>query len=425
MFDELAKEAKWFRLDNAAKIYPVVASAKNSGIYRMGIIMKEKVDPIALQEAVVECRERFPTFFVRLRRGLFWYYFEQNDKDPIVWPESPFICQSIDIHTNNHYMFTFLFYENRISLEVFHGIADGSGSFEFMKTVLYLYLNKIGYPQINDGSVFKLEDRPSLAELEDSYIGHFRKTKMGKNPFIRAYRITGKRFKRRGINLTVGKMETSQLQKLASEHNVAFTEFLVGLMIYSILKNGNPKKLIKKPVALTIPVNMRKYFRSQSVRNFSLFFKVSYQMGKTMPTFAEILESVKEQFVSERSVEKLQNLLDLNVMFEKNILIKLTPLFIKKLIFKIGYAILGDLPITTSISNFGIITLPETMTPHVDSFEFNLASGRKPGMAIASFSGKTTIAMNRCVADSSIEETYFSYLGQHGIDLDIHSNYWQ
>jgi len=46
-------------------------------------------------------------------------------------------------------------------------------------------------------------------------------------------------------------------------------------------------------------------------------------------------------------------------------------------------------------------------------------------MAIASFSGKTTIAMNRCVADSSIEETYFSYLGQHGIDLDIHSNYWQ
>jgi len=148
MFDELAKEAKWFRLDNAAKIYPVVASAKNSGIYRMGIIMKEKVDPIALQEAVVECRERFPTFFVRLRRGLFWYYFEQNDKDPIVWPESPFICQSIDIHTNNHYMFTFLFYENRISLEVFHGIADGSGSFEFMKTVLYLYLNKIVIPKL-------------------------------------------------------------------------------------------------------------------------------------------------------------------------------------------------------------------------------------------------------------------------------------
>ncbi len=425
MFNELAKEAKWFRLDNAAKIYPVVASAKNSGIYRMGIIMKEKVDPISLQASILECRERFPTFFVRLRRGLFWYYFEQNDKDPIVWPESPFICQSIDIHTNNHFMFTFLFYENRISLEVFHGIADGSGSFEFMKAVLYQYLNKIGYPQVNDGTVFKLEDRPSMAELEDSYICHYKKTKMGKNPFIRAYRITGKRFKRRGISLIVGKMETTQLQKLASEHNVAFTEFLVSLMIYSILKNGNPKKLMKKPVTLTIPVNMRKYFRSQSVRNFSLFFKVSYQMGKTMPTFEAILESVKEQFVSERTVEKLQNLLDLNVMFEKSLLIKLTPLFIKKLLFKIGYAILGDLPITTSISNFGLITLPETMAPHIDSFEFNLASGKKPGMAITSFSGKTTIAMNRCVADSSIEETYFSYLAQHGVEVDIHSNYWQ
>jgi len=424
MARELAKEAKWYRLDNAAKIYPVVASAKNSGIYRMGVIMKEKVDPVKLQEAVLECRHRFPSFFVRLRRGLFWYYFEANDKDPEVAKESPFICQSINIYTNNHFLFTFFYYENRISLEAFHSLADGSGAMEFLKAVLFQYLGKMGHPQENDGTIFRLDEEPSPEELEDSYNYHYKQGKQPKNPFVASYRVQGKRFVRRGIGLTVGRVETVELQALAAKHNVAFTEFIVGLFLYAIITSGDPKQLAKRPITITVPVNMRKYFHSRSVRNFSLFFRVRYQMGEEFPTLSDLLTVIKNQFQEERSVEKLQLLLNMNVMFERSIFVKLLPLFIKKFVFKVGYAILGDLPFTSSVSNFGLITLPDTMSREIDSFEFNIASGKKPGMAVTSFNNITAIAINRCIAETAIEETFFSYLGKNGVNVNIRSNYW-
>ena len=159
MIKEAITEKRWFKLDNAAKIYPIIHSAKTSGLFRMSVNMKELVDPMKLKEAILACKNRFPSFFVRLRRGFFWYYYDTNEKDPLVFPESPYICQSINVHSNNHHLFTFFFHETKISMEMFHSLADGSGALEFLKAVIFKYLELMGKPQVNDGTVFKLDDR--------------------------------------------------------------------------------------------------------------------------------------------------------------------------------------------------------------------------------------------------------------------------
>ena len=78
-FDERKeKEMKWQKLDNTAKIFPVIASENLTNVYRISVILKEEVQPEILEEALLEILPWFQTFDVRLRRGFFWYYFEKK-----------------------------------------------------------------------------------------------------------------------------------------------------------------------------------------------------------------------------------------------------------------------------------------------------------------------------------------------------------
>ena len=68
----------WYRLDSAGQLYSAIQSDRYSAIYRFSAMMTQPVDPAALQRAVDRIMPRFPGFRVRIRRGLFWYYFEPN-----------------------------------------------------------------------------------------------------------------------------------------------------------------------------------------------------------------------------------------------------------------------------------------------------------------------------------------------------------
>ena len=43
---------KWRRLDNSAKLFPLISSKKYSSVFRMSCVLKEKVNPTVLQKAV-------------------------------------------------------------------------------------------------------------------------------------------------------------------------------------------------------------------------------------------------------------------------------------------------------------------------------------------------------------------------------------
>jgi len=424
MIKEAIAEKRWFKLDNAGKIYPIVQSAKNSGIYRMSVHMSDPVDPIKLKEAILSVRNRFPSFFVRLRKGFFWYYYDTNDKDPLVFPESPYICQSISVHQNNHHLFTFFFHENKIAMEMFHSLSDGGGAYEFLKVVLYQYLELMGKPQENDGSVFKIDDLPKIEELEDSYLIYYKEGKIIKESFTPAYRITGKNYQRKGISVNTGIIPSDKLKEVAKKYQASVSQFLVANLIYSICQTGERKSLLKHPISISVPVNLRRHFPSKSLRNFSLYFNASYQFKETT-TFADILLKVKEDFAIGLTKEHLQNKLNHNMSFEKNILIRIIPLFLKKWVMKIGYKIIGHKPITSSLTNFGEISLPDTMASSIESIFFNLASAAKPGIAVVTFKNKAAIAFTSSFQDKSLETTFYRFLTGNGLLVQLESNYWK
>ncbi len=65
---------KWYKLDNAAKIYPAISSPSKSSVFRVAVLLKSDVDPAILQEALSVTLPRFPTLAVKMKKGLFWYF---------------------------------------------------------------------------------------------------------------------------------------------------------------------------------------------------------------------------------------------------------------------------------------------------------------------------------------------------------------
>lgn len=59
----------WYPLDNAGLLYSAIQKENYSAVYRFSALMREKVDPVALQQAVDKTMPRFPGFGVRIRRG--------------------------------------------------------------------------------------------------------------------------------------------------------------------------------------------------------------------------------------------------------------------------------------------------------------------------------------------------------------------
>ena len=69
---------KWRRLDNSAKIFPVISNKKFSSVFRISATLKEKIQPEILQHAVEVVLNYFISYKVKLKKGFFWYYLEHN-----------------------------------------------------------------------------------------------------------------------------------------------------------------------------------------------------------------------------------------------------------------------------------------------------------------------------------------------------------
>lgn len=136
----------WRRLDNSAKIFPISAGRKYSTVFRLSVILKEKVNPIILEKAVNITLEEYKSFKVRMKAGLFWYYLEDNPKKPVIEEERDYPCQYINPKTNNNYLFKVTYFENKVNIDIFHSLTDGNNGTTFFKEMIYNYLGLM-YPE--------------------------------------------------------------------------------------------------------------------------------------------------------------------------------------------------------------------------------------------------------------------------------------
>ena len=122
------KNARWRKLDNAAKLYSAASNKKDTRVFRFYCELKEEVDPDVLQEALNQTIETFPTFLMVLRKGLFWHYLEPCNLRPIVKEEYKEPCSRLYIRDKKTLLFEVTYYKkNESTSKVFHVLTDGTG----------------------------------------------------------------------------------------------------------------------------------------------------------------------------------------------------------------------------------------------------------------------------------------------------------
>ena len=185
-------DSQWYRLDNAGILYSALQREEYSAIYRFSALMTEPVRPAALQNAIDRVLPRFPSFAVRIRRGLFWYYLEPNTAPgPFLKADVANPCQPVRFREDNGWLVRFYYYRNRISLEVFHALSDGAGALIFFRTLLAEYLRQTGISVPAGNGVLDLEEPPRKEELEDAYARYAGRHALGLRRMPKAYANTG------------------------------------------------------------------------------------------------------------------------------------------------------------------------------------------------------------------------------------------
>ena len=122
------KSADWTRLDNAAKIFPPTSNKQDTKVFRFACQLSEWVDRDILQQATERSLDVFPIFRSVLKHGLFWYYLEKTELVPVVEPEYRPPCGQIYDPSSRNLLFEVSCYRNRINLEVYHSLTDGTGA---------------------------------------------------------------------------------------------------------------------------------------------------------------------------------------------------------------------------------------------------------------------------------------------------------
>src|SRR5690606_15914728 len=218
---------------------------------------KEVIDTDILQQALNKTTIRFKHLNVRIRKGLFWYYFEENLKTPILREENGFINQYLYPRENHDFLFRTLYYQQRLSVEFFHALTDGKGALEFINSLAYEYLTLKGAEIDPEGIVITADVAGNFQEVQDAFQQLYNKQKIYKVKEPKAYHLKGTFYANHYNALMHAYISVEQIREVAKKLGVSVTELLVGIIILAAKRSGGIGKHYNRLFRVFIPVNLR------------------------------------------------------------------------------------------------------------------------------------------------------------------------
>ena len=419
-----AQNRRWYRLDNAAKIYPAIKNSNWNSLFRLSARLKETVDPAVLQRALDRTVARFECFRFRMHKGVFWYYLEENPGRPLIEEdvENPLI--RMNFKKNNYFLFRVRYFGRTVALELFHVVTDGTGALIFLKTLIAEYLRQTGVDVPPGHGVLDLDGAPDPEEMEDSYRRYSNLNKVKSRRESRAWHVQGRDLPAHRLILTTGEIPASALVRLVKERGVSVTEYLTAVYIRALYKLQRRQGKNRRPIKISVPVNMRTFYPSKTLRNFALYINVGIDPEYGEYSFDEILTNVHNYMRYELNAKFLNAQMAANVSSERSMLLRPVPLFLKNAGLQLAFNFWGEGKFTTSYSNLGVVDVPDEMRPHIERFDFLLGSPKnnKINMASITFEDKLAVNFSRTILDPAVEREFFTFLVRQGIPVKLESN---
>ncbi|MBP5198703.1 MAG: hypothetical protein J6033_06610 [Lachnospiraceae bacterium] len=416
------RDIRWDRLDNTAHLFPVIAGEGMTNVYRICVVLSEEIKPSLLQEALNICLPRFDGFNFRLRRGVFWYYFEENRSPvPKVREEVNFPCRYIRGNQNHNYLFRVTYYKCRINLEVFHVLTDGVGGINFLTELTYQYL-RLAHPEIAGGREDSFMSGTSM-NREDSFLKNYRKSHKRGYKTKKAYLIKGEKLRPGEFGVMHGEMNVSAIKEVAHKYGCSINEYLVAAFTWSVYIECLHGMPANRPIRVAVPVNLRPYFNSITSKNFFVVVSAEFAPKDEDYTFEDVVKIVVESLRKQINKEHLEELFSYNVSNETHTLARLVPLTLKNIAMNIVYT-QSALANTTTITNIGNIKVSDEYRPYIKNFRAFLAmsKGQSVKGTVCSYGDRLTFSFSYNLCDVSVQRGFFRRLSEDGIELDIETN---
>lgn len=419
-------QKKWYRLDTAALIFPAITRRDWCNAFRVSASLSEPVDPEILQQATDDLRRRFPSYFVTLRKGFFWYYLEENSLPVTVQGDYAYPLTFMSSRELKRNCFRVLWYKNRIAVEFFHALTDGRGGSIFLANLVARYLElRYGITIPREGLIRELDQVPPPEELEDSFLKNAAEVASGRKE-APSYRLHGTREPGGFRHLTTGIVDTQALLDTAHRYHVTVTALLAAVMAESIIamQDAERPRRRQRPVKITIPVDLRRLYDSSTLRNFSLVLNIGADPRYGSYRLEDLCNTIYHQLCAYATPQNMAGMIAANVQPQQLMALRLAPVFLKTLVMDAVYRRIGESGGSLNISNITNMPLPEIMRPYVQRMEFIIGPQRSypNNCSVISYGGKTYINMIRSIRESELERRFFSRLVELGIAVEIESN---
>lgn len=420
------QEKGWLKLDNAAKLFPAIMSDDLTSVFRITASLKEPVKYSAIREAVGITSKRFPYFSVSLAKGLFWHYLEFNNQLPRIQFDEEIPCTTFAVNRKDELLYRVIIKGNRISVEFIHILTDGRGAMEYLKSLLYTYLTLTGCSISTPGEIILPGMPVSDEEFEDGYNKFFRKLPPP-SKLVKAWHLPFRLNDRPRMRVLHAEVNLEEMLEVSRKHGVSVTEYFVSVYhlslqdIYISVKKKNNKRN-KKVLRIEVPVDMRNKYPSKTMRNFSLFVLLEIDLRLGIYSFEEILRSVHHQLQISADIKQISRFLSSNVRYEKLLIVRILPLFIKKMAITAYYKSFASKRWTGTVTNLGRVTLPEEMENIIDSFEIiptppNTAI--KVSTGLITYKDKLRICFSNITQSRELEQHILRHLSDAGIHVKI------
>ena len=421
-----ADKKNWYKLDLSANVYPTLQRRNFSSVFRLSVTLKEPVDPVLLSEAFARTIPRFPIFASAIRSGLFWRYLEPNPRPlPTVQEDISNPCMPMPFKSNNEYLIRIYYYECTISLEAFHSLTDGTGGLYFLRTLTAVYLRLKGHEIPNGHGVLDITQSPPPEELEDSYMRYARSSFRPKRSQEKAYRLRGTPEPFYTLNIISGSVSTDALKAAASRYGASITEYLNAVLLYALMQEQKSRHPFREhPLKLALPVNLRRFFPSTTMRNFisMVYPSIDPRMGDY--SFEEIVVQVHHYMRYYINNKFLNADITTNAYIRNHPLIRLVPLFIKDIFVRQFYIRIQDKQSSAGLTNLGLVDISPQLAGHIDHMEALMGQpfSARTNCAVISFQNTTVINFASSIVEADIEKLFFRKLVRDGIHVKIKSN---
>ena len=406
----------WYKIDNVAKVFLATVGKRDTRAFRLSCTLKENIEPDLLQQAVLSAIQDRPQVQVRIRRGIFWHYMEDTDIQPIVKEENDRICPLLYVPAKAMLHYQVTYFGKRINLDMFHALTDGTGAMEFLNIIVLDYL-KLKYP--GNFSEVTIHSGASAGDLnQDSYRQFFGSKNLSRGPAqSKAYHPGGIKLPYNQLEFFEIHMPVSQVLPKAKAIKVSLTSYLGALWMLAI-RDEMPPRRRNLPITISLPVNLRNYFPSQTARNFFNSVNVTHVFDKEITVeelAAEFDANLKDQLTEENIKKQMDNFETMEYVAP----VRVVPLFIKQLVVR-HFTKKSNKKVSIVFSNMGIQKPPASVGDHIDNYS-GFCSTNTLFSTMFSYKDNLTLGVSSAFLNTGVIKNFVRGLSASDVDIKVYA----